>query len=363
MFRQYVKRLREPSGRALECMLFFIVINLIFTIIFDLNVYHTLTQNLLHTVPVWLQLLVLLITKMVVDKLPSPLKYFAGIAGIAGISIIPVLAHPESNTLFLILAAPILLSAFSFEYKKIAFGYICSMITLIVSYWYVDSIRSLQAQEMLMLIIYHFFLTILMCSIVQYNRLLMNHLEKSLKNNEQLMIQNVAMEYLNKTDPLTGLYNHMTFQEYLDKLIVHSEDNPFRIHLALIDVDNFKCVNDIYGHRAGDIVLKNVSTIIQKHAGPNDFAARYGGEEFAVIFTEKKTAEVFATVESIRREISAHTYERLDNSAVTISTGINKYQQSKGKEDFFQGADTALYTAKRTGKNKTVLHSDQELNM
>ncbi|MFM9277064.1 GGDEF domain-containing protein [Paenibacillus jiagnxiensis] len=339
-------------------MLFFIVIDLVFTIIFDLNLHYNWTQNLLLTVPVWMQLLVLLITKTVVDNFPSPLKYFIGIAGTAIISIIPVLAHPESSTLVLTLVSPILLSAFSFEYKKIAFGYVCSMITLIVSYGYVDSLQSLQARDLLLLMNFHFFLTLLMCIIVQYNRLLMNHLEKSLKNNEQLMIQNVMMEYLNKTDPLTGLYNHMTFQEYLDKLIGHSESNPFRIHLALIDVDDFKCVNDTYGHRAGDIVLKNVSTIIQKHAGPNDFVARYGGEEFAVIFTEKKTAAVFATVESIRREISAHMYERLNNSAVTISTGINKYQQSKGKENFFQGADTALYTAKRTGKNKTVLHSD-----
>ncbi|MDP4095520.1 GGDEF domain-containing protein [Paenibacillus sp. P96] len=359
MFRQYVKRHREPSSRTLECMLFFIVTSLILTIIFDLNADYTLTENLLSIVPVGLELLVLLFTKMVTDRLRPSLKHYAGIAGTAAFSIIPVLSHPESSTMVLVVLFPLLLSVLSFEYKKIIFGLVCSLISLVVCYYYVDSIRSLHVQDLLLLIIYQLFLTALMFSIVQHSRDLMNHLEKSLKNNEQLMIQNVMMEYMNKTDPLTGLYNHMTFQEYLDKLIAHSEHNPFRIHLALIDVDNFKCVNDTYGHRAGDLVLKNVSLIIQKHAGPNDFAARYGGEEFTVIFTEKSTSEVYAVVESIRREISAHTFERLNKSAVTISTGINAYQQSKGKEDFFHGADTALYTAKRTGKNKTVFQTEQ----
>lgn len=336
-------------------MLFFSVTDFVFTLIFDVNSHNNWTQNLLYTVPVWLQFIVLFITKIVVDKLPSSLQYFTAIAGTASISMISVLARPESNLLVLVLAMPILLSSFSFEYKKIAFGYVCSMITLTISYHYVNNIERLEAHDLLVLIIYHLFLMLLMFNFVQYNQFLLNHLEKSLETNEQLMIQKVAMEYLNKTDPLTGLYNHMTFQEYLDKLILHSESNPFRFHLALMDVDNFKSVNDTYGHRAGDIVLKNVSMIIQKHTGSNDFAARYGGEEFAMIFTEKTTGEVLVIVESIRREIAAQTYERLNNSAVTISTGVNEYRQNKGKENFFQGADASLYEAKRTGKNKTIL--------
>lgn len=290
----------------------------------------------------------------------SFMKDFIWIAGAAFITTVPVIALHHTSAMLFLFVFPIFISIFCFQYSKVLFGLLCSFISLMVSYMKVEYIANFTIEEMVTVMTYQFTFTFIMCSAVQQNRSLLQHLEQSRKNNEDLLIQNVMMEYMNKTDPLTGLYNHMTFQEYLDKLIEHSRISPFTIHLALLDIDNFKKINDTYGHRAGDFVLKDVSLIIQKHTGPNDFAARYGGEEFAVIFPEKNNHDVFEIVEQIRMDIAAQIHAPLNHTNVSISSGIDHYEPGKGKEDFFQGADRALYTAKRTGKNKTVVYTQEE---
>ena len=83
------------------------------------------------------------------------------------------------------------------------------------------------------------------------------------KSNQELMIKNIIMDKLAKTDALTELYNHITFHEYLDKLIEHHDTSGMPLQVALIDIDNFKSVNDQFGHRAGDLVLKQVAEIVR----------------------------------------------------------------------------------------------------
>ncbi|MCD1260958.1 GGDEF domain-containing protein [Paenibacillus athensensis] len=184
---------------------------------------------------------------------------------------------------------------------------------------------------------------------------LLHNLKATTEMKQELMIQNIIMDKLSKMDALTDLYNHITFHEYLEKLIEQSESGHLAIHLAVLDIDNFKKVNDTFGHRAGDTVLKKVSGILKERVGLNDFVARYGGEEFAVIFTEKTLDEAFETLEAIRWHISQITYEELNGNAVTISIGLSEYRPGLGKEALFSGADQCLYTAKKTGKNKTVI--------
>ncbi len=138
------------------------------------------------------------------------------------------------------------------------------------------------------------------------------------------------------------------------KLIEQNELNDLSLQLAILDIDNFKRINDTYGHWVGDIILIRVASIIKETVTPNDFVARYGGEEFAVIFTEKTLDEAYRLVEQIRHKLYVTLHPELDSKAATISIGLQEYMKGKGKEALFKGADASLYAAKRTGKKQNL---------
>lgn len=180
------------------------------------------------------------------------------------------------------------------------------------------------------------------------------YLEQLTKSEQGLMVERAISDKLLKIDALTGLYNHKTFHEYLDSLLEQCESNGLRLQLALFDIDNFKRVNDTYGHWVGDLVLKEVAAKVNGLIGLNDFAARYGGEEFAVIFTEKSLQEAYASVEEMRVNIAAMEHPYAGGKPITVSIGFCNYQLGDGKEMLFRKTDDALYTAKRGGKNAVV---------
>jgi len=192
-------------------------------------------------------------------------------------------------------------------------------------------------------------------AIIGHGRDLMQSLENSVKSEQDLRIQNIIMDRLSKIDPLTDLYNHKTFHEYLGWLIEHQQSNPFPMQLAVLDIDNFKKVNDSYGHSVGDIVLQKVAAILLEHIGPDDFAARFGGEEFIVILTAKAFEDSHEIMKRILSSISDTPFAEMDGTSVTISIGMHDYTGSDSKNSTFQKADDALYAAKNTGKNKIVI--------
>jgi diguanylate cyclase (GGDEF)-like protein len=191
--------------------------------------------------------------------------------------------------------------------------------------------------------------------IIARGRDLMRSLENSVKSEQDLRIQNIIMDRLSKIDPLTDLYNHKTFHEYLGWLIEHQQNNPFPMQLAVLDIDNFKKVNDRYGHWVGDIVLKQVAAVMLQHIGSDDFAARYGGEEFVVILTAKPLEDSLKIMERILTGIAGMPVTEMENQSVTVSIGMHDYAGTDSKSSTFQQADDALYDAKKTGKNKIVI--------
>ncbi|MFC6653775.1 GGDEF domain-containing protein [Paenibacillus rhizoplanae] len=184
---------------------------------------------------------------------------------------------------------------------------------------------------------------------------LMRSLENSLKSEQELRIQNIIMDRLSKIDPLTDLYNHKTFHEYMGWLIEHQQSNPFPMQLAVIDIDNFKKVNDQYGHWVGDIVLRQVAAVMLQHIDSDDFAARYGGEEFVIILTAKTLEDSKRIMENILMGIASLRISEMDNNSVTASIGMHEYNGGDSKSSIFQQADDSLYEAKKTGKNKIVI--------
>ncbi|CAM3548809.1 diguanylate cyclase [Marinicrinis lubricantis] len=183
-------------------------------------------------------------------------------------------------------------------------------------------------------------------------------LEKSMKSEQELMVRNILMDKQSKMDALTGLYNHKSYHEYMDKLIEQTQLIEFNLQLVIVDIDNFKKVNDTFGHAAGDIALTVVSERIMEHMDSNDFAARYGGEEFVILLTSKNDEMNARILEQIRASIEHTPIEEMRGANVTVSMGAYTVRRGDSKEKVFNEADGALYRAKRTGKNKIVIASD-----
>ena len=154
------------------------------------------------------------------------------------------------------------------------------------------------------------------------------------------------------TDGLTGLVNHKTFYELLERELWRSRRYDGQISLIMVDVDNLKEVNDAFGHRAGDKVIKEISKRIKKCIRQIDIAARYGGDEFAVILLN--TSLIDASVVAKRMiDMVAKTPAIWDKEKITlsISIGLGQYDAEASPEDITSRSDQALYTAKQAGKN------------
>ena len=158
-------------------------------------------------------------------------------------------------------------------------------------------------------------------------------------------------------DGLTRLYNHCHFFDCLGREF--SRSSRYREPLALIffDIDDFKQVNDTFGHIRGDEVLRTIGAIIRRLVRENDIPARYGGEEFAILLPCTNAEGATKLAMRIAAEISAHRYEGLGEEKITVSTGITLYNGTNFKtaDEFVQSADTLMYQAKHKGKNCIVL--------
>lgn len=190
--------------------------------------------------------------------------------------------------------------------------------------------------------------------IKEYQLLLENNLEKVTKDKQELLIKSAIMEKISKTDALTDMYNHRTFQEYFDTIIKQVSVADNRFQLAIFDIDDFKKINDTFGHSVGDIIIQRISSKIKTMVTVDDITARYGGEEFVVILTNKTMEQSLILLESIRKAIQDESHIEL-NRNVTVSVGVHEYHKGEPKEEVFNKADEALYEAKHSGKNKIVV--------
>jgi len=159
------------------------------------------------------------------------------------------------------------------------------------------------------------------------------------------------------TDGLTDLANHRTFQHGFDIMLHRAKRRNSPLALILCDIDWFKKINDNHGHQFGDQVLKGVAKVLADAVRREDLAARYGGEEFALILenSDKKGASQMA--ERIRQDIAALVFTvEAKRIGVTISLGIAAFPEDGQKKTvIIEKADQALYSAKRQGRNRTVI--------
>jgi diguanylate cyclase (GGDEF)-like protein len=180
------------------------------------------------------------------------------------------------------------------------------------------------------------------------------------ERNSELQQAKETFEQLSITDGLTKLHNHRFFQDHLTREIkrVSRSDEP--LSMLLVDIDDFKSLNDRFGHAAGDELLMGMARIMGDLVRESDLLARYGGEEFVVLASNTDLNGAYQLAEKIRTSI-AETSFILDDSMrptrITVSMGVAQFRGSR--KDFFHAADRALYRAKAMGKNCVVMDEEE----
>jgi diguanylate cyclase (GGDEF)-like protein/PAS domain S-box-containing protein len=166
---------------------------------------------------------------------------------------------------------------------------------------------------------------------------------------------NDQLRRLAVTDELTGLRNRRAFEERLVMEFSMARRRKRELAVLLIDVDNFKTINDRWGHSAGDEVLRRLGNILRTTVRLPDLPARYGGEEFAVLLPESGEDSAMGLARRVMQRVAAEEWE---NEPVTISMGMAAMNESlQNGYQLVELADEALYAAKRAGKNRVMVHS------
>jgi diguanylate cyclase (GGDEF)-like protein len=176
---------------------------------------------------------------------------------------------------------------------------------------------------------------------------------KYIEQEKDLEKLNTKLSLLSRTDPLTGLYNRRDLLEKIDYQMRISSRNKIPFSLIITDIDDFKKVNDEYGHNCGDKVLKQISAIFRSILRDTDTVARWGGEEFVFLLSGADKETAIKIGERIRKKIEK-TQFTCDNkkTTVTISCGVTEYDWgSKDIDEYVRRADVALYMSKNAGKN------------
>ncbi len=182
-----------------------------------------------------------------------------------------------------------------------------------------------------------------------------------------------ALIFQSETDPLTGLLNRKTLETELGRLVKDAAEikvsdkasgrpdcrgakGPTAAYLAVIDIDNFKRINDTLGHLFGDEVILLVARLMRDCFRDRDLLFRYGGEEFVVVLPDQTAAGAITALERYRRLVASHRFPQLDS--VTVSIGFVEVDFHDVVASIISRADTALYQAKAQGKNRTVYYRE-----
>jgi len=170
----------------------------------------------------------------------------------------------------------------------------------------------------------------------------------------QLSAQVKDLETKSNLDSLTKVFNRGALNTYLEKLC--AQDNiKYDVHLLILDIDDFKLINDQYGHVAGDKILIFISNILKKTLRDGDKVFRYGGEEFVILLNRIEATQCNTITKRILKLISGNKLiYKGQNIGVTISMGTTKYVNEDTQDSFISRADKALYIAKNNGKNQVI---------
>ncbi|MDP2808403.1 MAG: response regulator [bacterium] len=157
------------------------------------------------------------------------------------------------------------------------------------------------------------------------------------------------------TDPLTGLYNRHYLSTVMDRELALFKRHGRMFSLMIMDIDNFKSINDNLGHLSGDQVLTGAARILKDEIRTSDLAVRYGGDEFIVVFSDTKEDQAMVIAQRIREAVEQKKFIEGKEQKASVSIGLTQAsEQDNSGEDIIKRADDAMYQAKRAGKNRVV---------
>lgn len=175
------------------------------------------------------------------------------------------------------------------------------------------------------------------------------------KNNilKTSILKQIQLEELIKRDSLTGLFNISSFYKILNSSI---ESNIRPLSVAVIDIDDFKSVNDTWGHEKGNEVLIYLAVLLEYYCSNVGTVYRYGGEEFSIIFKNKTAEEAKVLIDTVKKSLYDYSFSFMPHQKITFSCGIADYSgESLSAQDFIQKADNYMYQAKSLGKNRIII--------
>lgn len=176
-------------------------------------------------------------------------------------------------------------------------------------------------------------------------------LNKEIANaNNKLEEKGQELEKISITDSLTGIYNRRFLEKTIESELLRTERYNHKICIILIDIDNFKTINDTLGHQVGDEVLRKFAMVLQNNIRKTDTLGRWGGEEFLVICPEATAGKAVVLAEKLRTTIEQTSFG--DAGKRTASFGVSEYLEEDTKESLISKADKGLYRAKKNGRNR-----------
>jgi two-component system, cell cycle response regulator len=176
--------------------------------------------------------------------------------------------------------------------------------------------------------------------------------------NRELAEKSLKLEEAARTDPLTGLPNRRALEEWALRQLRGAARHGFPLWVVVGDIDNFKAINDAFGHHAGDLVLQTFAAVLKKDTRASDICGRLGGDEFLLVITHVQTENVEEAVNRFRRNFAALSFPLQGQSvSVTASFGIAGFRGKEAPEFalLVRKADQMLYQAKRSGKNRVCV--------
>ncbi len=176
---------------------------------------------------------------------------------------------------------------------------------------------------------------------------------------EQVEDEKSRLEKLAITDYLTGVYNVRYFYHHIIEEFNRSERYVFPISCVMLDIDYFKKINDEFGHRTGDQVLKEFAGLLKRNSRKSDVLARYGGEEFIILMPQTSLEGALAEAERIRQSVKDHKFRSIKNKRnITVSIGLSYFPHPavKTHDELITFADNALFDAKNSGRDKVVVY-------
>ena len=166
-----------------------------------------------------------------------------------------------------------------------------------------------------------------------------------------------TLEQQASIDVLTGVFNRMKFEEFFDLELQKAKMQRSSLSIILLDIDDFKDVNDTFGHQTGDNILKSITKLISENIRSTDTISRWGGEEFVILLPGTHLEKAKLVANNLRKIISNYKFDNIKNPT-TCSFGVATCHSNDDKESLFKRVDTILYKAKNSGKNIVIAEND-----